>query len=133
MLVADDPGQWALLIDRSSRLVPLLQVLDDEWDAIRAGYADPAASPRQGTGGMERPHRHCSHIPARLGRRPVSDGLGRCRQGLDYSLAESLETQLGGKFRDQVGLGTKQRVPLDPAGEGHQFGVRVVADVPPPR
>ena len=42
-LVADHPGQWALLIDRGSRLVPLLQVLDDEWDAIRAGYADPAA------------------------------------------------------------------------------------------
>ncbi len=41
-LVADHPGQWALLIDRGSRLVPLLQVLDDEWDAIRAGYADPA-------------------------------------------------------------------------------------------
>lgn len=66
---------------------------------------------------MERPHCHCSHIPARLGRWPLSDGLGRCRQGLDYSPAESLETQLGGKFRDQVGLGAKQRVPLDPAGE----------------
>ncbi len=37
------------------------------------------------------------------------------------------------KLRDQVGLGTKQRVPLGPAAKGHQFGVRAVADVPPSR
>ncbi|WP_420610307.1 hypothetical protein [Candidatus Poriferisodalis sp.] len=69
----------------------------------------------------------------RLVRQRLSDGLGRCREGLDYSPAESLETQLGGKFRDQIGLGTKQRVPLDPTGKGRQFDVRVVADVPPAR
>ena len=40
-LVAEHEEQWALLIDRGSRLVPELQVFDDLWDAIDAGYGDP--------------------------------------------------------------------------------------------
>jgi len=41
-LVAEHAGKWALLFYRGSRHVPLLEVWDDEWDAIRAGYADQA-------------------------------------------------------------------------------------------
>lgn len=40
-LVVEHEGQWALLFDRGRRLVPELHILDDEWDAIRSGYADP--------------------------------------------------------------------------------------------
>ena len=40
-LVVGHAGQWALLLDRGSRLVPELQVFDDQWDAIDAGYLDP--------------------------------------------------------------------------------------------
>lgn len=40
-LLAEHEGKWALLFYRGSKRVPLLEVWDDEWDAIRAGYADP--------------------------------------------------------------------------------------------
>lgn len=39
-LLAEHQGKWALLVYRGSRYIPLLEVWDDEWDAIRAGYAD---------------------------------------------------------------------------------------------
>ncbi len=42
-LVREHPNQWALLIYLGSKRVPLLDVWADEWDAIRAGYADPQA------------------------------------------------------------------------------------------
>lgn len=40
-LLAEHEGKWALLFYRGSKRVPLLEVRDDERDAIRAGYADP--------------------------------------------------------------------------------------------
>ena len=39
-LLAEHSGKWALLFYRGSRHVPQLEVWADEWDAIRAGYAD---------------------------------------------------------------------------------------------
>ena len=40
-LLAEHEGKWALLFYRGSKRVPLLEIRDDERDAVRAGYADP--------------------------------------------------------------------------------------------
>lgn len=40
-LVAEHENRYALLFNRGSRLVPELQIFDDQWDAINAGYLDP--------------------------------------------------------------------------------------------
>ena len=40
-LVAEHEGRWALLRYRGARLVPELDVFDDQWDAIDTGYLDP--------------------------------------------------------------------------------------------
>lgn len=39
-LVTEHENRYALLFDRGSRLVPELQVFDDQWDAINAGSLD---------------------------------------------------------------------------------------------
>ncbi|MDE0318983.1 MAG: hypothetical protein OXH86_14960 [Acidimicrobiaceae bacterium] len=40
-LLAEHEGRWALLFYRGAKRVPLLEIRDDERDAVRAGHADP--------------------------------------------------------------------------------------------